>query len=52
MPPTALDKWSKKETPDDTGLTRPPAVERISAHKDEVRSIAHGYLQSQLRVPV
>jgi hypothetical protein len=29
MPPTALDKWLKKATPDDTGLTRPPAT-RVS----------------------
>ena len=52
MPPTALDKWLKKTTPDDTGLTRPPVVERVSTHKDEVRSIVHGYFQSQFRVPV
>jgi hypothetical protein len=25
---------------------------RVSAHKDEVRSIVHGYFQSQFRVPV
>ena len=24
MSPTTLDKWLKKVTPDDTGLTRPP----------------------------
>ena len=52
MSPTALDKWLKKATPDDTGLTRPPAVARVSAHKVEVRSIDHGYFQSQFRVPV
>ena len=52
MPPTALNKWLKKATPDDTGLTRPPAAARVSARKDEVRSIAHGYFQSQFRVPV
>ena len=52
MSPTALDKWLKKATPDDTGLTRPPVVERVSTHKDEVRSIVHGYFQSQFRVPV
>ncbi len=34
--PTTLDKWLKKTTPDDTGLTRPPVVMRVSAHKDEV----------------
>ncbi len=50
--PTSLDKWLKKATPDDTGLTRPPTVSRVSTHKDEVRSIDHGYFQSQLRVPV
>ena len=52
MPPTPLDNWLKKATPDDTGLIRPPAAARVSAHKDEVRSIAHGYFQSQFRVPV
>ena len=36
--PTVLEKWLKKVTPDDTGLTRPPVVMRVSAHKDEVRS--------------
>ena len=25
---------------------------RVSAHKDEVRSIVHGYFQSQFRVPL
>jgi hypothetical protein len=43
MPPTALDKWLKNATPDDTGLTRPPAAAHFSAHKDEVRSIVHGF---------
>ena len=52
MPPTPLDNWLKKATPDDTGLTRPPVVIRVSTHKDEVRSIVHGYFQSQFRVPV
>jgi hypothetical protein len=52
MSPTTLDKWLKKATPDDTGLTRPPAVARVIVHKDEVRSIVHGYFQSQFRVPV
>ena len=51
-PPTALDKWLKKATSDDTGLTRPPVAMRVSAHKDEVRSIVHGYFQSQFRVSV
>jgi hypothetical protein len=50
--PTEVDKWLKKATSDDTGLTRPPAVVRVSGHKDEVRTIAHGYFQSQLRVLV
>ncbi len=36
-PPTALDKWLKKVTTDDTGLTRPPDVVCVSGHKDEVR---------------
>jgi hypothetical protein len=52
MSPTDLDTWLKKTTLDDTGLTRPPAVALVSTHKDEVRSIDHGYFQSQFRVPV
>ena len=52
MSPTDLDKWLKKATLDDTGLTRPPAAVLVSTHKDEVRSIDHGYIQSQFRVPV
>jgi hypothetical protein len=32
-PPTAPDKWLKKATRDDTGLTRPPVGMRVSAHK-------------------
>ena len=52
MPFLQVDKWLKKATPDDTGLTRPPVAMRVSAHKDEVRSIVHGYFQSQFRVPV
>ena len=52
MPPTSLGKWLKKVTPDDAGLTRPPAVVRVSSHKHEVRSIAQGYFQSQFRVTV
>ena len=51
-PPTVLDKWLKKAKRDDTGLTRPPLVMRVSTHKDEVRSIVHGYFQSQFRVSV
>ena len=46
-----MDKWLKKATPGDKGLTRPPASARVSAHKNEVRSIARGYFQSQFRVP-
>ena len=37
--------------PGDKGLTRPPASARVSAHKNEVRSIACGYFQNQFRVP-
>ncbi len=37
MHPTEVDKWLKKATSDDTGLTRPPAVVRVSGHKDEVQ---------------
>ena len=47
--PTVLDKRLKKATPDDTGLTRPPVVIRVSAHKDEVRSIVHGYFAQTLK---
>ena len=47
--PTALDKWLKKATPDDTGLTRPPVAMHVSAHKDEVRSIVHGYFRRRGR---
>ena len=50
--PATLDKWLKKATPDDTGLTRPPTVSRVSTHKDEFRSIDHGYFQSQFRMSV
>jgi hypothetical protein len=52
MSPTVLDKWFKKVTTDDTGLTRRPDAVHVSEHKDEVRSIGHGYFQSQLRVSV
>ena len=52
MSPTSLDKWLKMATIDDTGLTRPPVVASVSAHKDEVRTIDHGYFQSQFRVTV
>ncbi len=52
LSPTALDKLLKKATPDDTGLTQPAVVTRVSPHKAEVRSIVHGYFQSQFRVTV
>ncbi len=53
MSPTPMDNWLKKATTDDTGLIRPPTVAtRVSAHKDEVRSISLGYFQSQFRVSV
>jgi len=42
----------KKATTDDTGLTRPPASVRVSAHKNDVRSIDRGYFQRQFRVTV
>ncbi len=50
IPATTLDNWLKKTTPDDTGLIRPPAETCVGVHKDEVRSIGHGYFQSQFRV--
>jgi hypothetical protein len=40
---TGLEKWLKTATGGDTGLTRPPPLARVTAHKDEVRLIAHGY---------
>jgi hypothetical protein len=52
MSPTTLDKWFRKVTTDDTGLTRRPDVVRVSEHKDEVRWIGHGYFRSQFRVSV
>ena len=52
MSPTSLEKRLKETTSDDKGLTRSPVVTHVSPHKDEVRSIAHGYFQSQFRVPV
>ena len=45
-----MDKWLKKVTPGDKGLTRPPVSTRVSAHKNEVRSIDRGYFQIQFRV--
>ena len=46
-----MDQWLQKEKPGDNALTRPPASARVSAHKNEVRSIARGYFQNQFRVP-
>jgi hypothetical protein len=37
-----MDKWLKKSTPGDKGLTRPPSSARVSTHTNEVRSITHG----------
>ena len=45
-----MDKWLKKTTPGDKGLTRPPASVRVSPHKNEVRSMTRGYFQIQFRV--
>ncbi len=46
-----MDQWLQKAKPGDKGLTRPPASARVSAHKNEVRSIARGFFQIQFRVP-
>jgi hypothetical protein len=46
-----MDMWLKKTTPGDKGLTRPPSV-RVSTHKNEVRSIPHGYFQNRFKVPL
>ena len=46
-----MAQWLQKAKPGDKGLTRPPASARVSAHKNEVRSIARGYFQNQFRVP-
>ena len=46
-----MNKWLKKTTPGDKGLTRPPpSVCVISAHKNEVQSIDHGYFQNRFKV--
>jgi hypothetical protein len=47
-----MSQWFQKAKPGDKGLTRPPASSRVSAHKNEVRSIVRGYFQNQFRVPV
>ena len=49
---TIMDKWLKKATPGDKGLTRPPTSVCVSAHKNEVRSIDRGHFQSRFRVTV
>jgi hypothetical protein len=49
---TGMGKWLKKVTTDDMGLTRPPPSVHVSAYKNEVRSIVHGYFQNQFRVTV
>ncbi len=48
---TMMDKWLKKATPGDKGLTRPPASARVSAHKNEIRSMTLGNFQIRFRVP-
>ncbi len=45
-----MDKWLKKATPGNKGLTRPPASEHVSVHKNEVRSIVRGNFQNRFRV--
>ena len=45
-----MDRWLQKAKEGDKGLTRPPASARVSQHKNEVRSIARGFFQSQFRV--
>ncbi len=40
----------QKAKPGDKGLTRPPASARVSAHKNEVRSIDRGYFQNQFNM--
>jgi hypothetical protein len=45
-----MTQWLQKAKPGDKGLTRPPTSVRVSAHKNEVRSIPRGYFQNQFRV--
>ena len=45
-----MDKWLKKSTPGDKGLTRPPSSAHVSTHKNEVRSIVHGHFQNRFKV--
>jgi hypothetical protein len=40
-----MDKWLKKVTPGEKGLTRPPVSLSVSAHKNEVRSTPREYVQ-------
>ena len=47
---TMMDKWLKKATPGDKGLTRPLASARVSPHKNEVRSIVRGHFQNRYRM--
>ena len=45
-----MDRWLQKAKEGDKGLTRPPASSCVSQHKNEVRSGARGFFQSQFRV--
>ena len=45
-----MEKWLKKATPGDKGLTRPPPSVCVSSHKNEVRSMSRKYFQIQFRV--
>ena len=45
-----MDKWLQQTKPGDKGLTRPPVSARVSAHKNEVRSIVRGYFQNRFKV--
>jgi hypothetical protein len=47
---TMMDKWLKKVTPGDKGLTRPPDSSRVSTHKNEVRSMVRGHFQNRFKV--
>ncbi len=46
-----MDQWLQKAKPGDKGLTRPPPSARVSATKNEVRSIDRGFFLIQFRVP-
>jgi hypothetical protein len=46
-----MDQWFQRAKPGDKGMTRPPVSVRVSAHKNEVRSIPRGFFQIQFRVP-